>query len=190
MLHKNTFSLFIAVCLLTGSVYSQKKAKTIGYILKLGGGISTPIEKEGVYDRSSGYNLNVGGGYAFTKIFGVRIDLDYDIFRDPAGKGESNTQTPQFYMTSLKLGMLAGLFEKKKSIKLRPYAILGGGFHYLTGLDSANVKLMGSENDFSIFFGAGLSYMFTPQGGLFLESEYQAFLSSDRLKGNIPIRIG
>jgi opacity protein-like surface antigen len=196
MLNKNTFRVliaaFAALGLMTSSMAQSqhKKDQSIKYIFKLGGGISTPIEKEGVYNRDAGYNLNIGAGYAFTPIIGARFDLDYDLFRDPSGKGESNTQTPQFYMLSLKFGVMAGYFLKKKSIKMRPYAILGAGFHYLTDLDSANVTLMPSENDFSIYFGAGLAYMFTPQGGLFLESEYQAFLSGDRLKGNIPVRIG
>jgi hypothetical protein len=158
------------------------------YIFKLGGGISTPIEKEGIYDRDNGYNLNMGTGYLFHRNIGARLDMDYDLFRDPTGKGPTTADNPQFYMLSFKLGITAGYFKKKTKVK--PYAVAGLGFHYLTDLRTDLVIIQNSETDFSVFAGAGIFFTFSGEGGLYLESEYQSFISGNRLKANIPVRAG
>ncbi len=177
--------IFAFICFTLGA----RSQPSSDLILKIGGGVSVPIEKPGIYNRDAGYNLNIGAGYLIKRNFGLRIDLDYDLFRDPVSRGVSTQpDNPRFYMTSLKLGFTAGLFKRKT--KLKPYAIAGFGFHYLTKLRTDLEVLQDSEIDFSAFAGGGLFITFAKEGGFYVESEYQRFFSSDRLISNIPIRIG
>jgi hypothetical protein len=158
------------------------------FIFKAGGGVSFPQEQPGVYNRDAGYDLNIGAGGLFSRYFGARLDIDYDMFRDPSARGVTQPDNPRFYMTSISLGVTAGLFKPKTKIK--PYTVAGLGFHYMTKLKTDSLVLMPSEVCFSVFAGAGVFFTFTREGGLFLETEYQAFLNSDHLKANIPLRFG
>ena len=185
MITKLTAFIMILFCLGASSL-GQRSSLFFG---KLGGGVSFPMEQPGIYDRDAGYNLNISAGCLLTRYTGLRADIDYDLFRDPSARGVSTQpDNPRFYMTSLKLGFTAGVFKKKT--KWKPYTIGGLGIHYITKLKTDTEVLQDSEVRFSVFAGAGIFATFSYEGGLFLEMEYQRFISSDRLKANIPVRFG
>ena len=180
----STVLVFVLISF-SGTAHAQRSSQ---FFAKLGGGVSIPMEQPGIYNRDAGYNLNISAGCLITRYTGLRADIDYDLFRDPSSRGVSPQDTPQFYMTSLKAGFTAGFFKKKT--KWKPYAIAGFGLHYMTKLRTDLEVLQESEVRFSAFAGAGIFMTFSYEGGLFVETEYQRFISSNRLISNVPVRFG
>lgn len=142
------------------------------------GAYTMPINDSEFSDtHDPGPGISFGAGYVLTRMFSLRIDIQYNDF--PFVKGGSAIS---YSTTKLDLIVYTPTVEW-----INPYGILGGGAYFLKKGGSVNYKTC-----LGFGFGGGISFKLSEKEiYLYIESQYNhIFIEDDHEKGYIPVKFG
>ncbi|MBL7129613.1 MAG: outer membrane beta-barrel protein [Ignavibacteria bacterium] len=142
------------------------------------GAYTIPINDSEFSDtHDPGPGINFGAGYVLSRMFSLRLDVQYNDFPFVAGGSAIS-----YSSTKLDLIVYTPTVEW-----INPYGILGGGAYFLKKGGSDNYKTC-----LGLSFGCGISFKLSEKEiYLFIESQYNHILiNDDHEKGYIPVKFG
>lgn len=164
--------------------------------VSVGGGLSVPT---GDFNLSykTGYNLAGNIGLAFDKLFGARLDLQYNSFpyKEYVDVSGSITGDPYTIFTAGADFVVSNFKDLKKPNAIIPYGFAGLYFMYLkpgetkiTTSYSSTSYTYNSETKIGLGIGGGAIYNISGKIGLSAELKYSITLGGEQVN-YIPLRI-
>ncbi len=173
-------------------------------------GFSFSSFPEGIKDfYGFGFGFGAQGEISIMKYVGARLNFDYHIFPSDKTKLKSLQVTDQFgnplTITDVTGGNISivgitanGLGKIPTGSIVTPYGLFGLGLHILSISDltikadgaEGTLKLMSSETDFGLNFGAGADVKVAKNLTLFGEFKYVLIFTKDNNSSHIPITFG
>ena len=164
----------------------------IPFSIRVGGGISFPIEPDRTFSQShrAGYHILGGVGYSLMPLLEGYVKGEFHSFGEDL---EGDVDGGNWEMTLIGLGVQAGLGAP--GISFRPYAFGGIGLAWTKlseGTLNGTTVLPEIESESSVYFdvGAGAEWSFVPQVKAFIQGRY-VYISTDQEQTAIfPVTLG
>ena len=181
----------IALLALTSLLAGPAGAQVRGVV---GVGLSVPV---GEFADESGTGAQTGGGTALACVewlpeggsFGLRLDGAYNRFCTAACDQEGGDLDVRFRFLNANLSGIAELPLGREQ-NLRPYVLAGVGlYNYRLEGDDVPAGLDGSETDFGVNGGVGLTYALG-RLGLFAEGRLHNVFTSEEDVQYLPLILG